>query len=296
MIRAVYFSSMGRLALAAIGWCLFPACPSNSATLSDSRSSVYSVSTVIVYNTVVPESRDIALAYAKARGIPDSQLLALTCPDRESISREEYETSIYQPLRSAFIGNGWLGMAQDSAGQEHVVSNRIHIIALIYGMPLRILNSIRKPEGLVDPNTGKPHPPVPIDQRTNAASVDSELCLLTAFQVALKGASKNPYFEADSNFYRARDPSLMLVGRIDGPSPAVAKRLIADAIRVEQSGLWGYAYIDQSQLFKEGDEWLRKGAETLASEGIPVVLDRHRSRFPLNYPDGTCRPLLWVVF
>ncbi len=56
----------------------------------------------------------------------------------------------------------------------------------------------------------------------------------------------------------------MLVGRIDGPSWDIAKRLIEDAVAAEKSGLWGNAYLDLSRMdvtkgegYKIGDEWLR---------------------------------------
>ena len=65
------------------------------------KTSVYSLSTVVVYNTNVPESRELATFYAEIRGIDPSNIVALTCPDRESISRKEYEETIAKPLRDA---------------------------------------------------------------------------------------------------------------------------------------------------------------------------------------------------
>lgn len=248
------------------------------------KTSIYSNSTVVVYNTNVEESRDLAAFYAQARGISPSNIVALTCPDREQISRKEYEDTILKPLRDAFTGNDWWNVTLDPTNGIQVIANRIHVIVLIYGMPLKIANNVPAPSPKADPETGKETPSVREPFSTTGCSVDSELCLLGAFNLNSTGPLKNPYHQRSMNFYQARIPGMMLVGRIDGPDAGVAKRMITDAIAAEETGLWGMAYVDQAQKLKTGDDWLLRSAELFERQGIPVVLDSHRSRFPENYP------------
>lgn len=266
----------------------WPALVSGAAEGSRTRTSVYSLSTIVVYNTAVPESGELASFYAEARGIPASNIVALTCPDREQISRKEYEETIVKPLRDAFSGNQWWKVSLDPDRGIEVLANRIHVIALIYGIPLKMPNDVPLPEPKIDPQTGKPIPVPSGPFATSACSVDAELCLLAGYNLDLNGPLKNPYYKEFGNFYQARIPGMMLVGRIDGPNPGVVKRMISDAIAAEETGLWGMAYVDQAQKtgagLKEGDDWLKRSAEAYEKEGIPVVLDIHAARFATNYP------------
>ena len=40
----------------------------------------------------------------------------------------------------------------------------------------------------------------------------------------------------------------VMVGRLDGPTPAIARRLVDDAMEVEKTGLTGTFYIDARGL------------------------------------------------
>ncbi len=266
--------------LAAFWW----VSPAVAATPEVQRTSVYSQSTVIVYNTNVAASKELAQFYAEARKIPSGNIVALTCPDKETITRTEFEETIAKPLRDAFVGNRWWSVSLDTSEGVQVQANRIHIIALMYGIPLRVENDLPPPAAQTDPKTGKPIPRKPDPQATSACSVDSELCMLAKYSYERAGPLRNPYYEKSVNLYQARIPGFMLVGRIDGPTPEIARRLITDAIAAEKDGLWGMAYVDVAKKIKEGDEWLMRSAETFERGGIPVVLDRWRARFRLNYP------------
>ncbi|MEM8954973.1 MAG: TIGR03790 family protein [Verrucomicrobiota bacterium] len=248
------------------------------------RLSVYSQSNLIVYNANVPESLELAKFYAAQRKIPESNLFALDCPNTEEITRTQFEESIAKPLRDAFTDNNWWKIYLDPEGARmQVVANRFHIMTLMYGMPVKVRDDVPR-QTKPDPDSGEeiPVPKGPLE--TTGCSVDSELTTLGSFDPAKPGAINNPYFKKNVPFFQARLPNLILVGRIDGPTPEVAKRIITDAIHAEERGLWGIAYFDLSQKYPKGDEWILNSMNAYANEGIPVVLDPYVERFRLNFP------------
>src|SRR5678815_4578661 len=63
---------------------------------------------VVVYNTRVPESRDIANHYAKLRQVPSNQVFGFDMPTVEAISRQDYRTRLEAPLAKALIEGDFL--------------------------------------------------------------------------------------------------------------------------------------------------------------------------------------------
>ena len=160
------------------------------------------------------------------------------------------------------------------------------------GVPMRISMQPLPPTGKVDAE-GKPVPPVKSKQQTDEASVDSELAMLSLDGLPIKSMSRNPFFQSAKAKAEAGIAAMMLVGRIDGPDWATAKRLIEDAIAAEKEGLWGVAYIDLARMdltkgpgYKVGDEWLLNIAKNYSGLGIPTYVDRRPERLPKNFPDG----------
>lgn len=245
----------------------------------------YTPSTLVLYNANVPDSVELAKFYAEARGIPRDNLVGLKCPAKETISRTEYRETIEGPLRAMFDLKNWWTIDRTQQGPM-AVENKMHIIALIYGMPLRIAGVPLPP--VTDPKTGKQVAQKAPPGNEGAASVDSELMRLGIFNPTINGPMTNPYFEKDAPIKNARVPALMATGRIDGPTPADAKRLITDALITETTGLWGKVYIDLAQKtqgsYKEGEEWIGKAGQQLLLAGYPAVVDLHSPTFPLNYP------------
>lgn len=79
------------------------------------------------------------------------------------------------------------------------------------------------------------------------ASVDSELSLIwwTPDLYDLPGRFPNPLFsQPDASERLAEAPPVLMVGRLDAPSPALVKNMIDMAIMAEQFGLNGRAYFD----------------------------------------------------
>ena len=127
------------------------------------------------------------------------------------------------------------------------------------------------------------------------AVVDSELTLIVAGPYQKAGWLPNPFHLSYErlpliNTIRAQ----MMVGRLDGPTPAIARRpAVDDAMETEQTGLTGVFYIDARGL--QGPEqagnyvWFDRHLIHLSDmakqyPSLKVVLDRK----PGVFPPGSC--------
>jgi len=231
--------------------------------------------TVVVYNPKFPGSEALARHYAAKRLIPADRIIGLDCPVTDSMSRAEFNQQIREPLRKIFTAKNWwtLDTAKKSPSAGAVVHSGIRVLVLMRGVPFQVRRDRQAP------------PP----QKEDEASVDSELALLAMDAPPAEGALKNPYFGASVRLPAfTRAPGLLLVGRLDGPSDEIVRRVIDDALEVEQQGLHGRAVIDlalKTGGYKEGEDWLQASAAAFQRHGIPLYIDRHeivlRDHWPL---------------
>jgi uncharacterized protein (TIGR03790 family) len=130
--------------------------------------------------------------------------------------------------------------------------------------------------------------------RTGAA-VDSELTLLMVDDYPKVSWLPNPL-----NFRFDREPAMqrfrravVMVARVDGPTPEIACRLVDDALEVEKNGLNGTCYLDARGLKGEGrvgsydwfDAHLVRLAQIMKTQStLKVVLDQN----PGLFPPGSC--------
>ncbi len=232
--------------------------------------------TVVLFNKLDPSSVALAKYYAKRREIPDSQVIGLTTPTTEEISRLDYRSTIAEPVRDTFVRNGWWSM---TGGK--VTASKIRFVALIRGMPLKIR---AEPEGVV-PAAGQP----PEIGKRDEASVDSELACLGLGNYPSAGVISNPYFRRYTPILDAvTDPGLLLVCRLDAPTEITVRAMIDSAIMAERDGLWGWAYVDSRGItsggYAEGDRWLTAAAGQMREKGIPVLWDKGPETLPAGYP------------
>ncbi|MGO8760912.1 MAG: TIGR03790 family protein [Desulfobaccales bacterium] len=132
-------------------------------------------------------------------------------------------------------------------------------------------------------------------QPQTMAAVDSEMTLMMAGRYQTAGWLPNPFnlgFERLPIISRVRARTLM-VGRLDGPTPATARRLVDDALEVENTGLSGVFYIDARGLTGEAtpgnfvwfDQHLLHLSDLLKKySDMKVVLDKQ----PAVFPPGSC--------
>jgi uncharacterized protein (TIGR03790 family) len=257
----------------------------------------------IIANKDMKESLDVASHYCKLRKVPRENVILLSLPKMEDISRADYDVKLTEPLRKA------LAKHKDDC----------KVLLTVYGVPLRVgpqdptpevaakiaeikpeLENARK--RLAELENAKPKDTnaiaeqkkifndwniklrsIPNDQST--AAVDSELMLLWWPQYELARWVFNPLYWQLPEEEREKNPPVLLTARLDGPTPEIAKRLVDDALKAEKDGLVGKAYIDaRGQKFDvtkknqwlgyEGyDESFRETAALLGEAGFDVVLD-----------------------
>jgi uncharacterized protein (TIGR03790 family) len=246
----------------------------------------YPQATVVLYNSAVPASAELAQYYAAQRGIPKANLVGVKASSAEIVTREVYENEIEKPLRAAFDQRKWWETAR--VGKEGLLATKttMRVIAIMQGIPLGIGE---KSHGK-DPKTGQEILPGP--GQSNAASVDSELTLLGALEHSINGFVPNPLFNTRKPFFESGLTPVFLTGRIDGPDKATARRLIDDALTTEKEGLYGKAYIDLARKtdagYKQGEDALIQSARILETQGVPVVMDTWAPTFVQNFPLHDC--------
>ncbi len=286
MPRSFLFAGM-------IGWALLlpggaQTTPATPAALPD-----LAAHTLVVFNQADPESRSLAETYAKARSIPADRVVGLECALTEEISRADFESSIRKPLEELFQSRGWLRRQETFLnnpilGLEGTVpvqqakENPIWVMVLMRGIPLKIAE---------DPTILAPESLMP-QLRANAAAVDSELALLPVQGLPLYGLVANPYF-ADRRirpFTSFFANYLIMVTRLDGPSPGIVRRMIQDAVEAEKTELTGRAFFDLRSIEKKddpyrmGDDWIDRAATLFRSAGFEVEIDRRPDVAPKFAP------------
>lgn len=235
--------------------------------------------TLVVFNETDRDSVDLARFYADKRGIPKGQVIGLKCAKTEEISREEYDKTIAEPLRRVFATNGWWKLPEGKTSVP-VIANKIRFVALIRGIPLKI-SATANYEG------DKPNGPAPVGS-VNAAAVDADLAVLGLNTRMISGPLNNPYFRSFTPIAEVGRPELLLVCRLDAPTPETVRRMITDSIAAEKEGLAGFTYVDARGTsdpgYAEGDGWLFEIANSARRRGSPVILDNGPGLFPQNYP------------
>jgi hypothetical protein len=81
---------------------------------------------------------------------------------------------------------------------------------------------------------------------------------------------------------------MLMVARLDGPTPEIARGLVDKALEAEQSGLWGRAYFDGRGIttgaYALGDEWIANAARLTRQMGFETELDSSEETLPVEHP------------
>ena len=203
----------------------------------------------LLYNSRIPQSKELAEYYANKRNIPISNLIGLPFKNQKSVSKLDYTRKFLIPLRREF-------------------------------------NTLESPPQLLICFKGVPYKTRPSSKdfdikKTDASSVDSELSCLFIYNYKKEGAISNPLFKKNpkKNFLP------LYVGRIDAPTWQTCFRLIDDSIAIEKKGIQGNIYLDISHKYKLGDDWLKAILKQTKKE-FPTIIDLKTSLFPESYPLG----------
>jgi uncharacterized protein (TIGR03790 family) len=245
---------------------------------------------VIVYNTRVPESKRIADHYAERRQVPTNQIFGFSLNPEIDISRAHFEDRLQKPLAKELEKlNLWnIRPQMTAATNSHarlewmVRASKIRYLVLCYGVPVRIAEDRTVKEAA----TENMRPEV----RRNMAAVDNELAVLPRIEEhpPLYGPLPNPFYAVTNPAALHPTNGILMVARLDGPTPEIARALVDKAIAAETNGLWGRAYFDLRNIadpgYKPGDDILRGAAEAARLWGFETHVDTNAATFPTEFP------------
>ena len=261
----------------------------------------------LIANGKVAESVALSRLYMEKRKIPPENLLLLSLPDAEHLSREEYDSEVVPRVR-AFIR------------QKQAAGGTIKCLLTVYGIPLvvmqapldqqekaelekyrsllRALQTHRKisrgkiaKKALENASADILQQISTFDKSNQIASFDSEIALVMEQGYPLAGVIPNPAFvgfQGKENIQNMPGKAFM-VSRIDGPTPQTVERIINDSLSAEKNGLKGTAYFDARWPMPQGgklseygiyDASIHRAAQIVRESGaMSVVLEETERLF-----------------
>jgi uncharacterized protein (TIGR03790 family) len=263
----------------------------------------------VVCNKDVKESREVADHYVAKRKVPAENVIELSLPKGEDISREDYDAKLAGPLRESLKDK----------------KDACKVLLCVYGVPLRVgaekptkeqqeqidklkpdldearkkVDELKKDKAETDKVNAaqrvvdRLNRQVAVLQRNETtAAVDSELMLLWWPKYDLYRWQVNPLYWQVSEADRKKAEKTLVTCRLDGPTPDIAKRLVDDALTAEAKGLKGKAYFDARGMkldvksqqqwtgYQGYDESFREAAELMRKAEFDVILDDKDPVFP----------------
>jgi uncharacterized protein (TIGR03790 family) len=234
----------------------------------------------ILANSQLPASLELADYYCQQRGVPKDQLIALPMPSTEEISRAEFNAAIRDPLRAQLQSRRQqvkvllslhgvplrvagvqprpederrsnvlkqereqlgprLKAARETLAQKEQAAKTNPALATEVESARRQLHQLQIQDRSLEQQI------LQLSQDQSHAAVDSELALLWWGDYPTARWLPNTLHWQFSPARRAQAPPVVMTCRLDGPSPAVIRRLITDARAVESKGdLEGRIYVN----------------------------------------------------
>jgi len=235
----------------------------------------------ILANKSMPASIDVARHYAARRHVPPEQIVTLDLPTGEDISRADFNTRLRGPLRAALAPHRdqikvlltvhgvplRVGPLQPSEEEKQKLEQLRPVIARTMEEQRSAQELVKKCEAELKESKGVEDAARLEQHRKNLkilaermetlreaeralshaesqAAVDSELSLLWWEDYPLSRWQDNLLNFQVPESARKLKPPIVMVARLDGPNPELAKRLVDQAVEVEAKGLEGKACID----------------------------------------------------
>lgn len=214
----------------------------------------------VIANKQQAESITLARFYMDRRHIPAENLVTIDIDPTEECRRSDYDSRIAAPVRSFLNKNSR--------------KDTIRCLVTMYGVPLKITSPSLSEQGNATVATltekiektkllqahGKEKSMLESVRASLAeiknqiayqtkihdmrAAVDSELSLVLQPH-PLAHWLPNPYFrDLSADFVPFNKEDVVMVSRLDGPSPALVERIITDSLAAERGGLHGSAFFD----------------------------------------------------
>jgi uncharacterized protein (TIGR03790 family) len=287
----------------------------------------------LLVNKNLPASKEVAEHYCKQRGVPAENVIVLDVPTAEDISRKDYDAKIVAPVRAALkekkaqakvllsihgvplrVGGNDPNEQEKSelAKIDPVIKERqarIKALQDVVNAAEKVRSAVASPEIRAIAQAQRAQLThyeadlrpyrfrrALLSHAESHACVDSELMLLWWDDYELRRWQMNLLYFRVPESARAKKPPVLMTCRLDGPTPALVKRLIEDAVAVEKKGLRGKVYVDARGIrydpkgdpgkgYGGYDESMREMARLLQKDGgMDVVLDDKNELFQ----PGTC--------
>ncbi|MGH9554560.1 MAG: TIGR03790 family protein [Terriglobales bacterium] len=225
---------------------------------------------LVVFNSKVKASRQVAEFYAQARGIPSSHLCAIARTNFEPydgtsvIPWEDFESKIAKPIRKCL---------------ERVGKTRILYVVFTYGTPYK-LQAVPRGYG------------ISLDQYVADIWKEMGPASRAVNPYYAHARSKEGQYTAMQSLaeYRERPGSKTIysVWRLDAPSAELAKGLVRKGLEAEEHGLQGQGCFDRrfgpiekvnDAGYGAGDWDVFRAAEAVRAAEFPVTEDAHGQEF-----------------
>src|SRR5215211_1847151 len=103
-------------------------------------------SVIVLYNSKMPASKAVADYYAQKRDVPPTQVIGLPLPEKEIISRDDYNKELVAPLLQKleqlklmeFTARKWTNATGQERESPLVSRSDLRYAALCFGVPLKI--------------------------------------------------------------------------------------------------------------------------------------------------------------
>lgn len=265
---------------------------------------------LVVANVRVLESLELARYYMKKRHIPAENLIILSQTDQERCRKGEYLQNMVTPLRLFFalrkpsqhkyrclvtMFGTPLTVYEPRAG----IGTTLEIWLLkVQGLAIRLLMALGQEayqEHLVKRDHQIKNNILHLQRTEDLSAVDSEIALVHRQDSPLFKWLPNPLFLSHAVPQKGdQRNSVLMVSRLDGPSPAIVRRMIDDSLAAETKGLRGKAYFDarwpdpgdkELSGYAWYDRSLHLAAQYIRSTGMMDVIAENSKRL---FQPGQC--------
>lgn len=226
---------------------------------------------VIIANSEVKSSLSIAQYYCSKREVPYENIIAwpLGNVSRTTISREDYERRLAEPLRSRLTGRQFDG--------------KVKCLLTTYGVPISVgvrrqldgkESDLKQLENLLEQEKKKLDTPEPNEPAENKKIIETKIARLQYQINLINGRETNASLDSELSMvlfenyelyrwqpnrlmsgYGYPDINTLMVCRLDGPSEEIVRGLIDKSITTEKTGLHGNAYIDTRGIQNQKDTY-----------------------------------------
>jgi uncharacterized protein (TIGR03790 family) len=238
---------------------------------------------LVIANSDVAASLQIAQYYCAKRAVPESNILALPLGAglSDTITRDNYEKKLAEPIRKKLFALKSAGKTQpglhlwQSQTQKTVAENPIKCLLTTYGVPIKVgrrktlkgrEDKLRQLQKLAEQEKRKiellEQSGLP-DSAEQKKKISRKLAHLQSRIDYIVGKETNASVDSELSMvlfgeyelYRWQPNRLnngvpglgyntLMVCRLDGPGPKIVEGLVDKALKAERWGLWGFAYID----------------------------------------------------